>query len=394
METVVHYKPGTYLPITENWIYTQIRNLNKYKPIVYTDKVQNLDLFPVDNIRIKLNEPFIVQKAINKIPLFKYRFYRQWLKADRPSIVHAHFGPAGYEFVKLRKVSTFPIVTTFYGYDLSLLPKINFQWLKKYSHLFRAGDCFLVEGNYMKGKLSALGCPSKKISVHHLGIDMEKIKFIPRKIDSHQTIKILVAGRFVEKKGIPYAIKAFHKILTIHPEKKIQMTIIGDSSGSQREEKEKKHILDLVKSNSLQPFVKFLGFKTHNELLWEAMSHHIFLSPSTVAEDGDSEGGAPVSIIEMQATGLPIVSTLHCDIPEVVRNGESGFLVPEKNVDALVNRLEWLVQHPEAWGVIGEKGRQHVQREYNAKIQGVRLENIYENTIREGTSGRSTNESK
>ena len=67
------------------------------------------------------------------------------------------------------------------------------------------------------------------------------------------------------------------------------------------------------------------------------------------AADGDSEGGAPVGIIEMQAAGMPVLSTYHADIPEVVRDGESGYLVPERDVEALAEKLDKLINEPETW---------------------------------------------
>ena len=73
--------------------------------------------------------------------------------------------------------------------------------------------------------------------------------------------------------------------------------------------------------------------------------------------DGETEGGAPVTLIEMSAYGMPVVSTLHCDIPEVILDNRSGFLVPERDADALAERLEFLIAHPQKWEGIGKAGR-------------------------------------
>ena len=61
----------------------------------------------------------------------------------------------------------------------------------------------------MKKTLVELGCPSEKIIVQHLGVDLAKIKFVPRNLKENEEIKILIAGSFREKKGIPYAVEAF-----------------------------------------------------------------------------------------------------------------------------------------------------------------------------------------
>jgi colanic acid/amylovoran biosynthesis glycosyltransferase len=79
----------------------------------------------------------------------------------------------------------------------------------------------------------------------------------------------------------------------------------------------------------------------------------------------------------MSASGMPIISTYHCDIPEVVVDGESGLLVPERDVDALAERLEYLVNHPEKWEEMGRAGRQHIEAEYDVRKQVPKLEKLY-----------------
>ena len=99
--------------------------------------------------------------------------------------------------------------------------------------------------------------------------------------------------------------------------------------------------------------------------------HHIFLSPSIHASNGDTEGGAPVAIIETSTSGMPIISTYHCDIPEVVIDEKSGYLMPERDVDALAERLEFLITNSGIWKQMGQKGREHIEENYN--IGGMHL---------------------
>ena len=73
----------------------------------------------------------------------------------------------------------------------------------------------------------------------------------------------------------------------------------------------------------------------------------VFLHPSVVDSAGASEGGAPTTILEAQALGMPVVSTLHCDIPNVTVPGESAVLVAERDPEALADALRDLLDHPE-----------------------------------------------
>lgn len=383
MKKIIHYIAGSYLPITETWIYGQIKNLKRYQPIVYASKTENLDIYPTENIRSLDLKPGIsdlhnfFNKGWNKIFNF-YPYFVFMLIKDKPNLVHAHFGTSGYSFLKIKKLFGVPLITTFYGFDLSLLPNQHPGWKRKYRKLFREGELFLVEGNHMKKCLIELGCPGKKIIVQHLGIDLEVIKFVPRILEKDEDIRILISASFREKKGIPYALEAFGKVKQSHSELRLKLTIIGDSGGSPIGEVEKKKILDIIKAYNIKDCVNMLGYQPYPIFLKELYRHHIFLHPSIHASNGDTEGGAPVSIIEASASGMPILSTTHCDIPEVVKNRESGYLVRERDVNALTEKLDFLILNSRKWKEMGKYGREHIKKNYDIKKQVQKLEEIYD----------------
>jgi colanic acid/amylovoran biosynthesis glycosyltransferase len=231
----------------------------------------------------------------------------------------------------------------------------------------------------MKKTLLALGCPADKVTVQHLGVDLEKIPFIPRTLNDQPTVKILIAGTFREKKGITYALEAFAKLA--HHYKHVAVTLVGDAGRSQREVNYKKEITALIANRNIAHKVNYMGFLPYPAFIEEAKNNHIFLSPSIHPSDGETEGGAPVALIEMSAYGMPIVSTFHCDIPEVVIDGESGFLVPEKDTNGLAERLEHLINHPELWETMGRAGRKHIEADFNIVTQAKRLETLYDTLL-------------
>lgn len=386
MRKVLHYKAGSYLPIVETYIYGVIKNLNRYDPIVYALSTENLNIFPTKAIR-----SLDLRKGLGSFSLFfnkgwnaLFNFYPGFIFSilkDKPSLIHTHFGPSGYNFLFYKWLFRLPMITNFYGYDMSLLPKEDSRWKKRYAKLFYQGNCFLVEGYNMKKSLMELGCPEEKIIIQHIGIDLKKIKFTPRNIGPDGLIKILIASRFREKKGIPYAVEAFGRVKKSHPELNLELTMIGDSDGTVKGEAEKKNILDAIDKYDLKKHVRLLGFMPYDSLIEEARKYHIFLSPSITASDGDSEGGVPVAIIGMSASGMPILSTRHCDIPEVVIDGKSGFLVNEKDVNNLTEKLEFLILNPESWKSMGEYGRRHLEEEYDIKKQLNKLEEIYDRSL-------------
>lgn len=374
MKRIIHYKAGTYLPVSENWIYSQINGLKKFTPIVYCQNTENLETFSIKHIRgvfVNLNQLniFNINLQINIIPIL--------LKIDKPALIHAHFGPSGYSILKYKKLFNIPLITTFYGYDVNMLPLNSLEWRNRYKELFEFGDCFLTEGTNMKKSLIKLGCPADKIIVQHLGTDLNSIKFQPRVLKKGETIKVLISGRFTEKKGIPYALEALGKLRKKNPGQKLSITIIGDSGGDKNGEAEKIKILDTIKKHELSDITKMLGMQPYSVLIKEFYNHHIFLSPSVMAKNGDSEGGAPVSIIEASASGMPVVSTTHCDIPEVIINNVNGYLVDERDSDALAEKLALLIKNNNKWPDMGAKGRRHIEKNYDLNKQIHSLEEIY-----------------
>ena len=123
------------------------------------------------------------------------------------------------------------------------------------------------------------------------------------------------------------------------------------------------------------------GYVPHNRLIEIAYDHHIFLAPSVHASDGDAEGGFPVILTEILATGMPVVAFNHCDIPEIIQDGKTGFLVPERDVDALTEKISYLIEHPEMGAEIARAGRTHVEANYDIDKLNDRLVGIYQGLL-------------
>jgi len=381
MSKIIAHSVRSYLFRTGSWIYSQISHLKKYQPLVITTRKRNLDIFPVKKIYSLsdlngLNRFF--QRQYAKLTNFYYPFFFKVLKENKVSLIHSHFGNRGFFDLALKQKLKIPQVTTFYGHDVSMLPQEE-RWRKRFEVLFKQCDLMLAEGNYMKKSLLELGCPDHKVKVQHLGIDPEKIPFIPRKLNDHQKVKILIAGTFREKKGITYALEAFAKLAPHY--KNIEVTLIGDAGRSERETNYKKEIITIINTRNIAEKVNYLGFLPYPAFIEEAKNNHIFLSPSIHPSDGETEGGAPVTLIEMSAYGMPIISTFHCDIPEVVVDGKSGFLVPEKDTNGLAERLEHLINHTELWESMGRVGRKHIEEEFNIVKQAAKLEALYDSLL-------------
>ena len=286
-------------------------------------------------------------------------------------ILYCHFGSNGILGTYLKKIGiNGKLLTTFHGYDMSSFIISNGN--NVYKKLFLNGDLFLPISDYWKRKLIRLGCNEKKIIVHRMGINLEKFKFSERRKQSGEPIKILTIGRLVEKKGHEYTIQAIAKIIKKY--KNIEYIIAGDGPFRSKLE-------DLISELGIKNYIKFLRAVEQNEILKLYKQANIFILPSITASNGDQEG-IPVVLMEAQATGLPVISTFHTGIPEVIVDGKSGFLVPERDVNALAEKLEYLIEHPNLWPKMGRYGRKFVEERYNSKKLNQQLVEIYQNLIK------------
>jgi colanic acid/amylovoran biosynthesis glycosyltransferase len=225
--------------------------------------------------------------------------------------------------------------------------------------------------------LVELGCPAGKVRVQHLGIQIDEIPFRPRQWQPREPLRVLIAATFREKKGIPIALEMLGRLQHEVP---LEITIVGEATSERRSKSERKTILETLARHNLGERVRMLGFQPREALMREAYRHHIFLSPSVVASDGDTEGGAPVSIIEMIASGMPVISSTHCDIPEVMRPESSRFLAPERDTDGLLHIARTMLSNWSALRGPLNNLRVHVEREYDSKTQATHLRHIYRET--------------
>jgi colanic acid/amylovoran biosynthesis glycosyltransferase len=286
-------------------------------------------------------------------------------------IVHCHFGPIGYLGIILKAVEAVhgKIVTTFRGYDISSYVGRNGEHI--YDTLFEKGDLFLCVSEQMKDKLIKLGCDNRKIVVHRSGVQLPKSHSRLHGPKADGKLRLLTVARLVEKKGVEYGIQAVAKVLKKHHN--IEYKIAGDG-------RLKNNLQKLIEELRVSENVKLLGWQHHEQILESLQEADILLAPSVTSQDGDREG-IPGAIVEALAWGLPVLSTRHSGIPEVIQDGESGFLVPERDTKALAEKMEYLIEHPELWPEMGRRGRKYVEEHYDIDRLNDRLVEIYQGLL-------------
>ncbi|MDX6511819.1 MAG: colanic acid/amylovoran biosynthesis glycosyltransferase [Gaiellaceae bacterium] len=298
-------------------------------------------------------------------------------------IIHAYFGPVAWRMLDLKRRLGLPLVVTFLGDDIApvLAPWWSWwiqngsgppDWPARLRELCEEADLLLVEGPFLRERLLELGAPPEKLQVQRFGVPLDRIPFRARQPRDDGKTVVVFAGRFCEQKGILYALEA---VRALRADRDVELRLIGDDTMTDGSYAAEVHAA--IRAHRLQDCVRLLGFMNWADCLRELDRGDLFLHPSVFDADGRGEGGAPTTIIEAQALGLPVVSTVHCDIPNVTLPGESAILVPERDVGALVDALRLLVDEPGRWEPMGRAGRRHVEELHDIDKETRALEDRY-----------------
>lgn len=380
---VVAHVMECYLGLTETFIHEYLAGFRRVRPLVIARRFENLDLFPLPAAASLRRSP-----PRRGTPAWAAAAARRRLAGGEPHleriladegvrILHAHYGPTAAGLVEVRRRSRIPMVTSFYGYDASMEPVLE-QMRDAYRRLFDAGDLFLAEGASMKRKLEALGCPSSRLRIQRIAIDPMRYRFREREDPGGAPVTLLQCGRLVPKKGYDVALRAFAEAR--RGDRRLRFRILGDGP-------ERPAIERLVRELELDDAVTLLGSAPRRDFVEELERAHIYLQASRTAPDGDSEGGAPTTLLEAQACGLPIVATRHADIPEVVRENDSALLCEENDAGALAAAIGSLAASPARWGPMGRMGRAHVEACHDVRKLATDLEILYATVAETGRPG-------
>lgn len=293
-----------------------------------------------------------------------------FLRADPYDIIHCQFGNLGLVATPLLKQGAVSgkVITAFRGTDVTKhLPRLHRQYLE----LFRHGHLFLPVSDVFKRQLIAAGCDASKIEVHHSGIDCDRFVFRERRRDPDEPTNLLFVGRLEPIKGVAYAIEAAARLIASG--RQVDFDIVG--GGSLHAELEA-----LVDRLGVSDRVRLLGPQPQSEVIRKLDEAHLLVAPSVTTEENDQEG-IPNVLKEGMAVGLPVVGTVHSGVPELVEDGVSGYLVLERDVDGLTDRLAELIDHPERWGEMGRAGRRKVEEEFDIEPLNDELVELYRRLI-------------
>ena len=299
-------------------------------------------------------------RAFHHIPqlgVWQRRAYRELATTRKPALIHAHYLTTGYLGSNTRSA----MVIGAYGFDVSVMARRPL-WRRAFRALARQGPVVLVEGPHMRETVIGLGFGPEQVRIVRIAVGHEHIPFAPAERVDDQPLEVLAAGQFVEKKGLGLAIRALAGIRSAHPG--VVLRIVG--SGPLDDE-----LRQLAATSGNADRIEFLGALPRDDYLDRLHSADLLLAPSVTARNGDTEGGAPTTILDAQAVGTVVVASAHADIPFLVADGVTGFLAPEGDELGLVDAVERALADRGRWKDLAAAARaQVVEHHSDAALAG------------------------
>ncbi len=346
-----------YLPFSEGFIFDELSNLSKVKPIVWANRLSNIDIFSLPPQSFCL--PWVRNKNTGELV--------DVLTEMKPDLIYFEFGYDAYRFLgKGIMPCGVPCVVALRGADVSLCVDTNGY---DYSNIVEYVDCFLTRSEEMLKRCLLLGIPKEKMLIHHSSIDI--CRFPLAKVRKKNRGNLLFCGRFVEKKGLDILLRSI-KVVQEKTSRKFKLTVVGE--GKLLDE-----YMDLVQSLEITNLVDFIGKLPRNEIPNILSKTDTLIQPSLKASDGDMEG-IPVILMEALAMGIRVIGTKHAGIPEILDEGV-GKLVPPKNVEKLAAAILECLESPKIYRTERNRGRKKIVESFNIKTQSRILEDIFSNLI-------------
>jgi colanic acid/amylovoran biosynthesis glycosyltransferase len=301
------------------------------------------------------------------------RLFMRELAQRRPALIHAHFGVEAVYGMELADRLGIPLVTTFHGFDATLKPgellrsrkPTWIHYLLKRAELSRRGALFIGVSQFILTQLERLGFPAERTRLHYIGVNPDAFASSPV---AGAPPAILHVARLVEKKGTAYLLEAFARIAAKHPD--TQLVVIG--AGPLRNS-----LARCAVELGIDARVRWLGASTHADVAEWLRRAAVFCLPSCTAGNGDAEG-LGLALLEAAASGVPVVATRHGGIPEAVRDGDTGYLVPERDADALADALDTLLASEALRRRMGDAARRFARSRFDLQRQTRDLEQLYE----------------
>ena len=359
MRKVLVFKE-TLLPPSETFILAQMMALQRYDALLcgLERTLPSLPLRP---------DTLLLTASASRYASMRAKLYRQTGVAPglhrqvdqfAPDVLHAHFASGGLTAVHMVRQLGLPLLVTIHGGDIT----VRGGKTEMYKRLSDQAGLVICVSEFIRERALEAGFAAEKLTVHHIGINRDHFALsAPPEVSK----RVLFIGRLVEKKGCEYLLRAMQLVQQQHPD--AQLTILGD--GPMRPDLE-------ALALKLKIRCDFRGFQSPAVVRDTLQKTRLVCVPSVTALNGDSEG-LPTVIAEAQAMGIPVVASIHAGIPEILCDGETGVLAPERDFAGLAEGMSLLLGNVAMWQRFHVAALARIAEHFDLRKQTALLEDIY-----------------
>jgi glycosyltransferase involved in cell wall biosynthesis len=287
------------------------------------------------------------------------------LRDLQATLLHAHYGPVALRALPVARALGLPLIATFHGFDMSSLPAVDPSYRRELPRLFLSLRRVVAVSRVVRDRLVALGCPPERIVVLPLGVPVSPPS-PPRA--AGPAVRVLTVARLHPKKGVPDLVDAVAKARALGAP--LELDIVGD--GPERAAVERR-----IDAGGLRGTARVHGALPPADVQGLLAEADAFVLNSRTAPDGDIEA-LGISILEAMERGLCVIGARHGGIPEVVEDGVTGLLVPERDTEALVAALSRVAGDAPLRARLGAAGRALVERSFDLVPCSARLRELYD----------------
>ena len=271
---------------------------------------------------------------------------KKLIEEIHPDIVHAHYA-SSYGLLGALAKTNIPYIISVWGSDVYDFPNITPFGKQVIRYNLKKADYILSTSHVMAEETRKY--TDKPITVTPFGVDTAL--FRPITVPESDEFVIGNVKTLRPKYGIDVLIRAADIVIKNNPDKKIRLEIYGE--GPQKDE-----LVQLTESLGIKDKVTFMGFIQNDQL------PIIYNSVSVSVSVSDSESFGVVAV-EAMSCGCPVVTSDADGFTEVVKNGETGFIVPKRNPEATANAIQKIVDNASLRDSMGKAGRERVKSLYD-----------------------------
>ncbi|MDF1673838.1 MAG: glycosyltransferase [Vicingaceae bacterium] len=333
----------TFIQAHKNYINANIKYY--FKGII----PQNLEGYGNINPIIKKGVNKLISHLKKDVLLAERTALKNSLKKEKIEVVLAEYGNLASEVVPVCKELNLPLIAHFHGFDASVYNVL--EDYNNYINLFEYATKIIAVSQVMEKQLLSIGCPREKLILNTYGPNEEFEKVIP----TFEKENFIAVGRFTDKKAPYYLILAFKEVVKKFPN--ARLIVAGDGFL-------KNTCLNLIKHFNLSKNIELPGIITPEQFKNYLTTSRAFVQHSITAENGDMEG-TPLAILESSIAGVPVISTNHAGISDVIIHNQTGYLVNEHDVQGMSNYMLELLENKDKARALGEAGKKNIQENFN-----------------------------